>query len=82
MDQVYLSVSVGGCPETDGTTRQVLGFCGGDAAGAECTDSEKGWRALPTWWGDIWVPRRGGRFLHIQLAVIPAGGRKVVSEAS
>ena len=80
MDQVYLSVYVGGCPETDGTTRQVLGFCGGDAA--KCTDSEKAWRALPTWWGDIWVPRSAGGFLHIQLVVIPAGGRKAVSEAS
>lgn len=63
-------------------TRQVPGYFGGDAVGAECTDSEKGWWALPTWWGDILVPRSGGGFLHIQLVVIPAGGRKVVSEAS
>ena len=43
MTQAYLSVSVRGYPETDGTTRQVPGYFDGDAVGAECTDSEKGW---------------------------------------
>lgn len=65
-----------GCTERDGTTRWVLGFFGGEAVRAQGTDSEKGWRALPAWWGDIWVPRSGGRFLHIQSVVIrqEAGG--------
>ena len=36
---------------------------------------------LPAWQGDIWVPRSGGGFLHVQWAVILAGGGKVVSKA-
>ena len=57
-------------------TRQVLGVFGGEAVRAWGTDSEKGWQALRTWWGAIWVPRSGGGFLHIHSAVIrqEAGG--------
>lgn len=82
-DRVYWSASAGGFWKEDETTTRVLGpFCG-EAAGAGHPDLERKTRVLPAWRDEVGLLGNVGGFLHIQLAVIIAGGtKKVVSEAS